>query len=247
MLLDRFTGDFNDLTNIEQKIAESIIERPENFIHHSVSDIADKLYVSKTSIINFAQKMGFQGFTELRYFLKSAIEDDQQTKHLNSFSEINHHLEREIQKTFELVQEKDLKAFCREINNAKIIYVLARGITKQYATGFALQLRTLNIIAIFVDDYNLVKNLPNTLTENDTVLILSLSGKTELLVEFTKKAMAKKSTILSVTSFGHNPIHEMSDYSLHFYSTTIEEKYRELDSRMGMHLILQQIIEYLKI
>lgn len=247
MFLERFTGDFNDLTDIEQKIAESIIERPENFIHHSVADIADKLYVSKTSIINFAQKMGFQGFTELRYYLKTRIEDDHQTKHLNTFDEVNHYLARELKKTFELIQEEDLKLFSNEIKNSKIVYVLARGITKQYATGFTLQLRTMNIIAVFVDDYNLVKTLPKTLTKDDTVLIISLSGKTDLLVEFTNRAMAKKSKIMSITSFGHNPINEMSDFYLNFYSNTIEEKYRELDSRMGMHLVLQQIVEYLKI
>ena len=247
MFLERFTKDFNNLTDIEQKIAESIIERPENFIHHSVSDIADKLYVSKTSIINFAQKMGFQGFTDLRYYLKTRIEDDQQTKHLNSFDEVNHFLARELEKTFELIQEEDLKIFANEIKQSKIIYVVARGITKQYATAFTLQLRTLNIIAIFLDDYNLVKTLPKTLTEDDTVLIISLSGRTDLLVEFTNRAMAKKSKIMSITSFGHNPINEMSDYYLNFYSNTIEEKYRELDSRMGMHLVLQQIVEYLKI
>lgn len=247
MFLERFTGDFNDLTDIEQKIAESIIERPENFIHHSVSDIADKLYVSKTSIINFAQKMGFQGFTELRYYLKTRIEDDQQTKHLNTFDEVNHYLARELKKTFELIQEEELKLFSNEIKNSKIVYVLARGITKQYATGFTLQLRTMNIIAVFVDDYNLVKTLPKTLTKDDTVLIISLSGKTDLLVEFTNRAMAKKSKIMSITSFGHNPINQMSDFYLNFYSNTIEEKYRELDSRMGMHLVLQQIVEYLKI
>lgn len=247
MIISRFTDNFSELTEIEKKIAESVIDRPENFINHSVSDIADKLYVSKTSIINFAQKMGFGGFTDLRYFLKSEIESETKSKKLNAFNEVNHHLSLEVEKTFELLQEKDLKSFCSQIKKSTIIYVLARGITKQYATAFTLQLRTMNIIAVFVDDYNLIKTLPATLTKEDTALIISLSGKTDILVEFTNRAMAKKSKIMSITSFGYNPINQMSDFNLNFYSNTIEEKYRELDSRMGMHIVLQQVVEYLKL
>lgn len=247
MILGRLVDNFNDLTEVERKISESVIENPELFISYSVADIADKLYVSKTSIINFAQKMGFQGFSEMRYFIRSAIEDETNKRRLSTFEEVNHHLSREVQKTFELVQERDLITFCRQLVQSKTLYVLARGITKQYATGFTLQLRTMDIIAIFVDDYNLIKTLPNTLKEEDTVLIISLSGKTDILVEFTNRAMAKKSKIMSITSFGNNPINQMSDYYLNFYSETIVEKYRELDSRMGMHIVLQQIVEYLKL
>lgn len=247
MILRRFTDHFSELTDIEKKIAESIIERPENFINHSVSDIADKLYVSKTSIINFAQKMGFRGFTDLRYFLKSEIENETKSKKLNAFNEVNHHLSLEMEKTFELLREKDLKAFCNQIKKSSIVYVLARGITKQYATAFTIQLRTMNIIAIFVNDYNLIKSLPSTITQDATVLIISLSGKTDILVEFTNRVMAKKCKIMSITSFGYNPINQMSDFYLNFYSNTIEEKYRELDSRMGMHIVLQQVVEHLKL
>lgn len=247
MILGRLVDNFNDLTEVERKISESIIENPELFINHSAAELADKLYVSKTSIINFSQKMGFQGFRELRYFIRSTIENEVNTERLSTFEEVNHHLSREVQKTFELIQEGNLITFCKQIVDAKTLYILARGITKQYATALSMQLRTMDIIAIFVDDYNLIKTLPNTLKENDTVLIISLSGKTDILVEFTNRAMAKKSKIMSITSFGNNPINHMSDYYLNFYSETIVEKYRELDSRMGMHIVLQQIVEYLKL
>lgn len=246
MSLSRLVNNFNSLTEVEQKIAESIIATPEIYINRSATDVADELFVSKTSIINFAQKMGFQGYSELRYYIQASIEDDNY-QHLSTFEEINTHLSREVEKTFELIREQDLITFIDQLKDAKTIYILARGITKQFATAFALQLRMLDIIAIFVDDYNLIKTLPNTLKEEDTCIILSLSGSTDILVEFTNRAMARNSTIMSITSFGNNPINQMSDYSLHFYSDTTVQKYRDLDSRMGLQIVLQQIIEYLKL
>ena len=39
----------------------------------------------------------------------------------------------------------------------------------------------------------------------------------------------------------------MSDFTLNFYSDTTVRKYRDLDSRTGLNIILQQIIEYLKL
>lgn len=246
MSLSRLVNNFNSLTEVEQKIAESIIKSPELYTNRSANDVADGLFVSKTSIINFAQKMGFEGFSELRYYIQSSLIGDNH-RHLSTFDEINTHLYREVEKTFELVREEDLITFIKNLKNAKTIYILARGITKQYATAFALQLRMLDIIAIFVDDYNLIKTLPNTLKAEDTCVILSLSGKTDILVEFTNRALARNSKIMSITSFGNNPINQMSDYTLHFYSETEVQKYRDLDSRMGLNIVLQQIIEYLKL
>lgn len=246
MSLSRLVNNFNALTEVEQKIAESIIKTPEVYTNRSAADVADSLFVSKTSIINFAQKMGFEGFSELRYYIQTTLNEENQN-HLSTFDEINSYLYREVQKTFELVREEDLIAFIKQLKEAKTIYVLARGITKQYATAFTLQLRMLDFIAIFVDDYNLIKTLPNTLKAEDTCVILSLSGKTDILVEFTNRALAKSSKILSITSFGNNPINQMSDFTLNFYSDTTVQKYRDLDSRTGLNIILQQIIEYLKL
>lgn len=246
MSLSRLVNNFNALTEVEQKIAESIIKTPEVYTNRSAADVADSLFVSKTSIINFAQKMGFEGFSELRYYIQTTLNEENQN-HLSTFDEINSYLYREVQKTFELVREEDLIAFIKQLKEAKTIYVLARGITKQYATAFTLQLRMLDFIAIFVDDYNLIKTLPNTLKAEDTCVILSLSGKTDILVEFTNRALAKSSKILSITSFGNNPINQMSDFTLNFYSDTTVRKYRDLDSRTGLNIILQQIIEYLKL
>lgn len=246
MSLSRLVNNFNALTEVEQKIAESIIKTPEVYTNRSAADVADSLFVSKTSIINFAQKMGFEGFSELRYYIQTTLNEENQN-HLSTFDEINSYLYREVQKTFELVREEDLIAFIKQLKEAKTIYVLARGITKQYATAFTLQLRMLDFIAIFVDDYNLIKTLPNTLKAEDTCIILSLSGKTDILVEFTNRALAKSSKILSITSFGNNPINQMSDFTLNFYSDTTVQKYRDLDSRTGLNIILQQIIEYLKL
>ena len=246
MSLSRLVNNFNALTEVEQKIAESIIKTPEVYTNRSAADVADSLFVSKTSIINFAQKMGFEGFSELRYYIQTTLNEENQN-HLSTFDEINSYLYREVQKTFELVREEDLIAFIKQLKEAKTIYVLARGITKQYATAFTLQLRMLDFIAIFVDDYNLIKTLPNTLKAEDTCVILSLSGKTDILVEFTNRALAKSSKILSITSFGNNPINQMSDFTLNFYSDTTVRKYRDLDSRTGLNIVLQQIIEYLKL
>lgn len=246
MSLSRLVNNFNALTEVEQKIAESIIKTPEVYTNRSAADVADSLFVSKTSIINFAQKMGFEGFSELRYYIQTTLNEENQN-HLSTFDEINSYLYREVQKTFELVREEDLIVFIKQLKEAKTIYVLARGITKQYATAFTLQLRMLDFIAIFVDDYNLIKTLPNTLKAEDTCIILSLSGKTDILVEFTNRALAKSSKILSITSFGNNPINQMSDFTLNFYSDTTVRKYRDLDSRTGLNIVLQQIIEYLKL
>ncbi|NNF06569.1 MAG: MurR/RpiR family transcriptional regulator, partial [Candidatus Eisenbacteria bacterium] len=62
-----------DLTPVERKIAAAIVAEPTLPAFGSVSDLAEHVGTSRPSIVRFAQKLGFDGYSELQEHVQRRI------------------------------------------------------------------------------------------------------------------------------------------------------------------------------
>lgn len=246
MGLERIVEVYTQLTETEKRIAESILGNPKLLSESSSSEYADQLFVSKTSIINFAKKIGFDGFSELKYYVRNhLLSINQSKKKAMTFSNIQHRMADEVIKTSQLIDEEHLKEFCMQLLHSRRLYVASRGASKLPVRSFCNSLHMLGISAIFIEDFNLIKVLKDSLSKEDTVLLVSLSGQTQILQDFANYALLNQCKLLSVTGFNHNAIQEKSDLHLSFFATTTDTTHRDVYSRLGMQVVLQTIIEYI--
>ncbi len=95
---------FNKLTNSEQKVFTYIYANQQKVIKMKINDLAKETFTSKTVIINLAQKLGFEGFSDLKYYLKSNNNGEDDIKVLE---DLQYGLKQNIEKTF-VVIEADL-------------------------------------------------------------------------------------------------------------------------------------------
>ena len=100
----------------------------------------------------------------------------------------------------------------------------------------------LSIPAVFIDNFNLINVMKSHIGPNETIIIISLSGETKILQDLAKFSKINKSKLLTITGFHLNPIQELSDYALNFYSDIRDTKYRDIHSRIGMQVIINLII-----
>jgi len=56
----------NDLTPTERRIAEAVLEDPSLLAFGTVADLARQVGVSRPSVVRFAVKLGFDGYTSLQ-------------------------------------------------------------------------------------------------------------------------------------------------------------------------------------
>ncbi len=61
------------LTPTERRIAEAVLAEPTLLAFGTVSDLADHIGTSRPSIVRFAHKLGFDGYTELRGHARSGL------------------------------------------------------------------------------------------------------------------------------------------------------------------------------
>lgn len=234
---------FNKLTNSEQKVFTYIYTNRQKVIKMKINDLAKETFTSKTVIINLSQKLGFEGFSDLKYYLKSNNSADDDIKVLE---DLQYGLKQNIEKTFVVIEADLYKKISREVIEAKTVYVFARGTSK--AAGYYLNhlLLTLGIKCIFVKDYNLLTLVGNTLESDELVILISLSGNTEKILEVANIAKVKGSRTIAITSFGNNELSKISDYTLHCVSNDTETKFNDSISRIGMFIVIEMLVNSIK-
>src|SRR6516162_9112635 len=65
----RIRAEVPDLPPKARQIARLVVERSENVIHMSITEVAEACQVSEGSIVSFCQRFGARGFQELKILL----------------------------------------------------------------------------------------------------------------------------------------------------------------------------------
>ena len=71
--LDRVAAVSSALTPTERRIAEAVLAEPTLLAFGTVSDLATRVGTSRPSIVRFATKLGFAGYTDLQQHAQSDL------------------------------------------------------------------------------------------------------------------------------------------------------------------------------
>ena len=96
--------DYDKMNATEIKILQYIIKNTDEIQKITVKELSQRLFVSKTTIINLAKKLGYEGFSELRFFLKNISErkTENQEEYIpekNDVNDIFEEMSHEINRT----------------------------------------------------------------------------------------------------------------------------------------------------
>jgi len=244
--LSKLTQGYDELTDLEKKIVEYIMNNPEIVQDSPASKVADTLYVSKTSIINLSKKLGFEGYSELRYYVKNYLEYKKKHKSALSYDKILSNIHTEITKTISLQDEENINRIVRRIMDSRIVYVVGRGASGPIASLLSSRLALLNIKAILIADPNIIDVLGNSLSQDESIIVMSLSGETERILTITKTARARGVDVIALTSFSNNTLQRIANYNMFCFADNTETKYNDLISRLGLHTLVQILISYIE-
>lgn len=71
--LDLVAAVSSELTPTERRIAEAVLAEPTLLAFGTVSDLASRVGTSRPSIVRFATKLGFEGYTQLQQHVRSDL------------------------------------------------------------------------------------------------------------------------------------------------------------------------------
>lgn len=238
MELKQLINKYHDkLTENDLYILTVILDNQEVMQDINIVNLAKKCHTSKSTISRLTQKLGYSGFSEFKYAIKP---------HLVEPAAPLDYMERQkkdIDATLKLLEQTDLTELIEKIYRAERIF--------GYGTGWGQQnvVKELSRNLMSCKKYMLSipaktefdLNMP-IITKDDLVIIISLSGKINDLVENVNTLNMRGVPILSITSFTNNNLASLAPYNLYYQITPLTTNHKpELGSFITLSLVCDSL------
>jgi DNA-binding MurR/RpiR family transcriptional regulator len=227
-LITKVKSRFQDLTEVEKRVADFIMEEPEKVLYMTVSELASASKVSDASIIRFARELGFDSFQQLKIALAKEREEtkinekditiskDDSAKEIAEKTKLS--CIKAIDDTNSIVDVKKLEDAVRAISGAKRVEVYGVGTSAAVAMVIQYKLIRLGISCKAYDDPHIQAMSASTMNFGDVVIGVSHTGSTKDTVDSVKIAKEHGAFVISITDHPKSPIAKYSDIVLETFS-----------------------------
>lgn len=211
------------LHETEMRVADVMIEKPEIVIHMTVAQVAKEADVADSSVVRFCQRLGFNGFTQLKINLARQLKnpealilndirsgDDAYTIISKVIASSVHALED----TLKMVDRHELSKAVAALSNAKRIEFYGVGTSAPLASDAYYRFMRIGLPAYAATDPHVSKISASMLDDGCVAFGISHTGRTMDTVKALQIAREKGAVTICVTSFMKSPITEMADIKL---------------------------------
>ena len=224
------------LNETDMVIWKYILQHREVARHISIHELAKACCVSSTTIVRFAQKLGLDGFGELKAILKM---EEQETPRYSS--NVLEDLSDFYLKTGEKIFKRNFDSASRLVHEANRVFTYASG----YVQANVLQ----ELKRLFFYDNVFLYDIPareefysvlETLTKDDLFIIVSLSGETPAVVEFARELQLRDIPLISITKLHDNTLASLSTVNLYISPA----EFQLYDAEDGKHISFKSMMPY---
>jgi len=221
MKFEEYVNDhFDSLNGTEKLIVDFILKNRMDVTKMSISDLADKCLVSRSSVFRFTRKIGLGGFNQLRFVLKeevNTLKPEVETNYLEATTQAVTNATQQ----FQSVKMNDIYANLEKAND---VYIYSTGweqeiISEQLQRNFFLAGKKVYSLPAAVDELQMAIQ---RMKSDDMLLVVSYSGNNKQLLKSIKQAVIQGIVTLSFTPFKQNALAEMCRYNL--YYSVVEKK-----------------------
>lgn len=221
-LIDKIGTKYQVFTANEKRIFNLMSEDVKGFALQSIGSVAERLAISKTTLVRFAKTCGFQGYSDFKRALQKEVLLDvsparKMDKVLASDFCLSGQLlcEQELENinnTFTALDESDLERMVQLILGAGEVHTLSWGISGNIAEIFGHRMKLMGIRC------NTIKRQQGTLIEEcallragDLVLVFEIPPYNNELIEAVSTLKEKGCIVVTITDSPRCPLVEYSE------------------------------------
>ncbi len=251
------------LSPSERQLADYIFEYPDRFLKMSIPEVSKQLYVSKSTIIRFAKKLGFVGHKDLCLSLAKELsletESSQELDQMHPISEqiradsvVHDLLKLYNQVLIKYCVHLDIKQLSRIAGMiAERKRVILFGISEAYmiASDFQYKLMEIGVDAILPVVPAIFWKQGFNVGSGDVTLIISLNGDSRDLLDITSLLQRRESRIVLLQGSEDEKFSIFAEEIINIECSEVEPSMRMIASRTLVSFVLDIIylLIYLKI
>lgn len=222
---------YSSLAQNERRLADFLLSQPDRARHLSSQKLAEESGVSQSSVVKFAQKLGYKGFPALKLTLSDSLAaKDAITVHNLILSDdplksVGEKLLAEklsaIKATLNINSEEMLLETLRLLKEARRIVLVGVGTSGLVAKDFSWKLMKIGINAVAEQDMHALLASVQALSVNDVLLAISYTGERREINLAAQEAQRVGANVLAFTGFTPNTLQQSATHCLY---TVAEEQ-----------------------
>ncbi|HBV04702.1 MurR/RpiR family transcriptional regulator [Mammaliicoccus lentus] len=245
-LIGRLQKKRNDLSELEKRVLDFILNDYELIANLSIDDIANKSFVSTATVSRCSQKLGYEGYRELKYALIQNQSKLESNNVVQSFSTEIHDFMIEninnLQRTIDDINIDDLEKTVSYISNAQVIEIISVGASLVNGLDLSRKLTFLGKIAHARTDWDELDAITHNLNADSLAICISSSGETSHMINYAKKLKSNHVPIVSIVSNRNSQLAQLSTVALIAKTNNIYIGNVDLSSRHATIFIIDLIL-----
>ncbi|MGB9663030.1 MAG: MurR/RpiR family transcriptional regulator [Moorellaceae bacterium] len=211
------------LRSAEARVAEWILTNPQEIMHMSITELAEKCEVAEATIVRLCKKLGYSGFQELKISLardlvepiKSIHEEVLPTDDVRTMThKVFHSVAESLADTLKILDYHELERAIQAIAFARKTDFYGVASSGFVALDAHHKMFKAGLLSAAYTDPHLQIVSARFLTDKDVAVGISHSGSTKDTIESLAAAKEAGATTICITSFMKSPITKVSDIKL---------------------------------
>ena len=240
------------LSSSESKLATFTLDSPNAVRDLSSQELANVVGVSQSSVVKFAQKLGYKGYPAFKLAVIDSLNKETPNTQIHGKITLSDGFEQMADK---LVASKisvlnetrnlnEMLAFERAVEllkNARRVMICGVGGSALVSKDFAYKLQKLGISVIAEADGHVQLALAATFGENDVVVAISESGTTSEVANVVTEAKRNHTPVISITKYGQNTIADQAEVKLYSVAEEASLRLASILARTAQELIIDML------
>lgn len=250
-VLTRIETLWPSLGPVGQRIADFFVKHPQDVVHMSVSEVAERTNSSEGSVVGLCKNLGATGFQQIKIALAQEIVQPVQFIHEDlekkdsteaTIRKIFHSNVQTLHDTQAALDVRAMENAVRLIKKARRIEIYGIGSSATIAEDAHYRMLRIGLdVKVVVDSH--VQAISAALTgPGVTVLTISHSGSTHETVLATRLAREAGASTICITNFGKSPIQAFADVLLFTMARETSFRTEAMTSRLAQLAIIDALI-----
>lgn len=240
-LIELYSDSF---TKSDLKIKDYIIQNMDIVASYPIMTVAEKAGVSKSALLRFCQKLGYQGYSEFKYEISRFILSGSNLEENSESHSLEHYIEaiNLLPSFISEVQLTKLSQLIMNSNKIKTYGIHETGLTSKY---LEYRLTALGIDVEGVTSSSVFHEKALFSSSNDLNIYFSLSGTNEPIVDSIEVSLEKNSHTVLFTYNSH--VKNKDKFDCLFVIPTFDTNQNKifLDSQPILMLAVEMLINNL--
>lgn len=202
------------LTKSEKEIAQYIEENFENVMYYSISELSREIGVGESTLVRFCRKLGYRGYYDFKIELAKEYTSEVDKDSEDFVGLIERNMINVVKSTRLIVNKDRLQKAIDYILNAKNVYMYGVGASGLSALEGEGKFMRAGLKCKAVIDSHFQTIISGTLTDEDTIIAISLSGYTKDLIEAIDIAKKNGAKVIAITNYMNSKLAEYSNVTL---------------------------------